>query len=374
METNPPKLVETILGSLIPPACREEVLGDWHERYRSPGQYVWDGIRTLPFLIASQVRRSFSIELFLSQACALYIAFGGASLVGGPAYLYERLLSFAVVIGFVLFTLVLVEPYADPQGDSPSSVRIVTSALITAYIAQSVLGLTASELMFPMWLMLTGNVISIPLLMIVRRWYRQVHHSPTPVAATAAPSLEELRRRSEEEHRKAWHVNFAWVMAAYLVLFFSWPAAPITPRGSGLIFLLTVGVLIRLGRMKEGKVGRAYPLALASLSAGRNPYRIKLLGKRDGLQLWSGTNAPWNLGGPAIFLLLILAVPYIGLTLLWVFGRSLPEMINTPRWWLSLAAVLALSVSWMCVRKVNDRASRTIQREIDALDESERKH
>src|SRR4029450_88281 len=98
METNPPKLVETILGSLIPPACREEVLGDWHERYRSPGQYVWDGIRTLPFLIASQVRGSFSIELFLSQACALYIAFGGASLVGGPAYLYERLLSFAVVI------------------------------------------------------------------------------------------------------------------------------------------------------------------------------------------------------------------------------------------------------------------------------------
>jgi hypothetical protein len=50
MENHPPKLIERIVGALVPPACREHVLGDWYERYTSLSQYLWDATTTLPFI------------------------------------------------------------------------------------------------------------------------------------------------------------------------------------------------------------------------------------------------------------------------------------------------------------------------------------
>ena len=38
------KTAEAIVAVFVPPACREEVLGDLHERYRSPGQYGVDAV------------------------------------------------------------------------------------------------------------------------------------------------------------------------------------------------------------------------------------------------------------------------------------------------------------------------------------------
>ena len=55
--SRPPKALETIAGLLIPRASREQVLGDLHERYRSPVQYISDVVRTVPWVIASRLRR-----------------------------------------------------------------------------------------------------------------------------------------------------------------------------------------------------------------------------------------------------------------------------------------------------------------------------
>src|SRR5262245_6611907 len=90
METRPPKLIETIAGTLIPHDCREHVLGDLHERFVSIAWYLWDVVSTLPFLFVSQVRRTFRLELFFAEACGLYLAFAGASLVAGPSYLHDH--------------------------------------------------------------------------------------------------------------------------------------------------------------------------------------------------------------------------------------------------------------------------------------------
>ena len=59
LEVRPPALVDAVIRLLIPPACREHVLGDLWERYTSPRQYVIDALRTLPFVICSQMRRTF---------------------------------------------------------------------------------------------------------------------------------------------------------------------------------------------------------------------------------------------------------------------------------------------------------------------------
>lgn len=36
LETRPPVLIDAVVRALIPPACREHVVGDLWERYRSP--------------------------------------------------------------------------------------------------------------------------------------------------------------------------------------------------------------------------------------------------------------------------------------------------------------------------------------------------
>ena len=58
MEARPPAFVDAIVRALIPPACREAVMGDLWERYTSPAGYLGDALRALPFLIVSRIRRT----------------------------------------------------------------------------------------------------------------------------------------------------------------------------------------------------------------------------------------------------------------------------------------------------------------------------
>src|SRR5688500_1923195 len=75
MESRPPEVIERLVGLLIPPACREHVLGDLSERYSSPGQYVLDAMRAVPFVLASQVRRSSHTLLVLGELIILWFCF-----------------------------------------------------------------------------------------------------------------------------------------------------------------------------------------------------------------------------------------------------------------------------------------------------------
>ena len=74
METHPPRLIEVIIERLIPGACRENVLGDWNECYTSTPAYILRALYTLPFLVTSQIRRTFRLERLVSEAVLLYIA------------------------------------------------------------------------------------------------------------------------------------------------------------------------------------------------------------------------------------------------------------------------------------------------------------
>ena len=58
MTSVPPKGIEPAIGLLIPPACREEVLGDLYQRYVGLPQYIFDAMRAVPLVILSRVRRT----------------------------------------------------------------------------------------------------------------------------------------------------------------------------------------------------------------------------------------------------------------------------------------------------------------------------
>lgn len=63
LQTGPPRWMEALVSSLLPPACREPVLGDLYERSLERGWrlsslgYLGDAAATVPFVLRSQLGR-----------------------------------------------------------------------------------------------------------------------------------------------------------------------------------------------------------------------------------------------------------------------------------------------------------------------------
>jgi hypothetical protein len=249
METHPPKLVEALIERLVPRACRENVTGDWHERYRSTPQYLLTVLTELPFIVASQIRRT---------------------VTGGPM-----------------------------------------------------------------------------------------------------ATLEELRRRSEDEHRRAWRVNLAWVIAG-LVGIFTNPRIG-NNNGGGRVFVavfLTLSIFLTFRRSKNGLIGVDQ---YSALSISRDPYRNQLSRRLDGLYFWaSGGLFALSPGIGAMMILVLMAFPLIVLFAGWILGKPLPGSVSAAHAWFSLVVFAALCVSWAFVRVRTLRAARAIQEELDALEEADR--
>ena len=77
----PSKTAEALVALIVPPACREEILGDLYERYQSPARYYWDAIRIVPFMILSRIRRTSDAQIVLMEAISVYAGFLGAALM-----------------------------------------------------------------------------------------------------------------------------------------------------------------------------------------------------------------------------------------------------------------------------------------------------
>lgn len=71
----PPKLMERVFGFLLPPACREEVLGDLFELYTSPGRYLGKALSVLPMVIASRIRRTADFQVLLILGTVFYLCY-----------------------------------------------------------------------------------------------------------------------------------------------------------------------------------------------------------------------------------------------------------------------------------------------------------
>jgi len=98
LETRPPVLIDAVVRALIPPACREHVIGDLWERYRSPRQFVLDAVRTIPFVVASQIRRTSTLAGIVIHAFILFVSFGT-----GARRLWPAVVAVAgSLLGFVL--------------------------------------------------------------------------------------------------------------------------------------------------------------------------------------------------------------------------------------------------------------------------------
>ena len=77
-KARPPAVMERVARLLIPPAAREEVVGDLWERYRSPLRYASEALSVMPFLVASQIRRNTNVPALAIAAFVFFVfCFGG---------------------------------------------------------------------------------------------------------------------------------------------------------------------------------------------------------------------------------------------------------------------------------------------------------
>ena len=75
----PPEWLERMVLLAIPPAARENVAGDLWETYQNPRQYAAEALQTVPFVIASQMRRNLNLPALMLQSALIFICLGGAA-------------------------------------------------------------------------------------------------------------------------------------------------------------------------------------------------------------------------------------------------------------------------------------------------------
>jgi hypothetical protein len=177
MSSGPSKPAEAIVAVLIPPACRAEVVGDLHERFKSPLQYAADALRTVPLVIISRMRRTADPQILLIQAFALYISFLGAAWLKDGAVLRERwgVLRLAIPAAMAMLGLILDDTYANPGRRSALNfARGPLLGLVLALASQGMLWIGNPDLAIPRWIMFYGCAMSLLLSSAVRMLFPPV--------------------------------------------------------------------------------------------------------------------------------------------------------------------------------------------------------
>jgi hypothetical protein len=140
MESGPSKIAETIVGYLLPPACREEILGDMRERYRSGWGHFVEALQVVPLVIYSRICRTTDAVVVLMEVACLYTGFVIVAKWVDPMLISadSGLARLAIPPAVVLAVISLADAYSDPQRRRPLKPLFApTLGFAVAYIEQS---------------------------------------------------------------------------------------------------------------------------------------------------------------------------------------------------------------------------------------------
>ena len=224
---HPFETAEAIIGALLPPACREELLGDLHERHTSAGQYVTGALAALPLVIASHIRRNTDIRIFLLTAYATVYSFTAAGFRSERLSLYDdpwALLRIAIPSIAALFALLLRNAWAGREGRTQLASTVdIGIAMTFAYLSQVTLSIVKPELALPRWCPSQGAFVGWLFLSMVRAMF------PPQAACSREPhrpvTQEDMRWKAEEfatdinlQNRRACMIA-AVLLAAFTAVF-----------------------------------------------------------------------------------------------------------------------------------------------------------
>jgi hypothetical protein len=195
---------------------------------------------------------------------------------------------------------------------------------------------------------------------LIRQWiFRSRYWRQEGVMA-----LSDLRRHSDEKHRRVWRINFFFLLVCLLVIF---NLPRLRDGGSAVMnaIMLSVFAAVAYRRHKQGIASVMQMHQAVSITS--DVRRMELVRKRESLRLWSGGGSlswPWE--GPMTVLFFILVASDIAI-ILRIDGAG-PWTTNPLRFWLMIVGTAGVLVLWHFVREENFKASETLQREIDAID------
>ena len=351
--SHPPKIIETIAGLLLPRACREQVLGDLHERYVSPFQYTLDVVRTLPFAVASQIRRRSSLQSILSDALAIYVPFlVSAILLTGRAFLTADppgWIRLAIPTLIAVMALVLRDTYAATgKGSSPSAGPDAIFGVACALLSQLLLAVVGLNLLLPRPSLIGGGSLAL-LALVIARFYGSGREEGLS-AELEGLSLNGVGRRAKAFQTRIRKRNIREYVAAFVVVAVFGRGIWIRPdlvSGIG-GFLVVVGVLYAVYSLHQRGSARTLP-SDASSARLLDFHRKELERQRDAQRsIWSWYILPLVPG--LMFLMLASAM-------------ANPNLLGFS----SVVSLCFLLSVFFLIAKLNHRAADRLQMEIDAL-------
>ena len=104
-KATPPQFLGSVARWLLPPVCREHVLGDLQERYRSPLGYLADAAGAVPAAMIGQILTVTPLPFILIEAILVYASFFAAAIHSremGPPWMHATSSQLAAATGLVM--------------------------------------------------------------------------------------------------------------------------------------------------------------------------------------------------------------------------------------------------------------------------------
>lgn len=182
-------MIERIVGIFIPPACREEVLGDMRERNEGIQLFIYDALRTVPFVIVSRIRRTTDSVVLLMEAFCCYVSFLAVAFVTDRAMTstQEGLLRLAIPGAIALAVLVVADAYANPRKKS-----VLRPVLAVALSFACVFLVQVIHPLLPGMMLAVGSGMSIMLLLALRMLFPPLADRPRQAQGPAFWEKQEI--------------------------------------------------------------------------------------------------------------------------------------------------------------------------------------
>jgi hypothetical protein len=182
-------VIDRIVGIFIPPACREEVLGDLRERNDGVQLFIYDALRTVPFVIVSRIRRTTDSVVLLMEAFCCYVSFLAVALVAEPSMIATRegFLRLAIPGAIALFVLVIADAYANPRKKS-----VVRPVVAVALAFAAVFLVQVIHPLLPGLMLAVGSGMSMMLLLVLRMLFPPMADRPHQAQGPAFWQKQEI--------------------------------------------------------------------------------------------------------------------------------------------------------------------------------------
>jgi hypothetical protein len=182
-------VIEILVGIFIPPACREEVLGDLRERNEGIQLFIYDALRTVPMVIVSRIRRTTDSVVLLMEAFCCYVSFLAVALAAQPAMIRteEGLLRLAIPGAIALLVLVFADAYANPRKKS-----VLRPILAVALAFAAVFLVHAIHRLLPGMMLAVGSGMSLMLLLAMRMLFPPLADRPQQAQGPAFWQKQEI--------------------------------------------------------------------------------------------------------------------------------------------------------------------------------------